>query len=182
MADHPDELLAFWFSEAIQPHWFNSTPALDREIGERFAALWERALAGQLDHWMTRAEGCLALVILLDQFPLNMYRGRPESFSGEAQARTVAEVAIRRGFDGELDGAGRSFLYMPYMHSENREDQARSVALYEAAGLQENLKFARHHQGIVERFGRFPHRNAILGRVSTPDELAWLASDEAFTG
>jgi len=131
---------------------------------------------------MTSAEGCLALVILLDQLPLNMFRGRPESFQTEAQARTIAGFAIKRGFDETLGGARRAFLYMPYMHSESPDDQDRSVQLYERAGLQDNLAFARHHREIVCRYGRFPHRNAILGRPSSREELEYLASDGAFTG
>lgn len=182
MAIEPQEILDYWFTEPVCRHWFSPTPELDQEIGDRFERLWVLASEGQLDHWMTSAEGCLALVILLDQFPLNMFRGRPESFQTEAQARTVAGVAIKRGFDETLSGARCAFLYMPYMHSENPDDQDRSVELYERAGLQDNLAFARHHREIVRRYGRFPRRNAILGRPSTPEELEYLSSEGAFTG
>lgn len=182
MAVEPQEILDYWFSAPVSKQWFSATEELDQAIGERFQHLWVQASEGQLDHWMTSAEGCLALVILLDQFPLNMFRGQPESFSTEAQARCVAGFAIKRGFDQALDGARLAFLYMPYMHSEDLQDQGTSVELYERAGLQDNLAFARHHREIVRRFGRFPHRNAILGRPSTPEELEYLASEGAFTG
>ena len=121
-------------------------------------------------------------MILLDQFPLNMFRGRPEGFATEADSRAVAERAIERGFDQALDDQGKAFLYMPFMHSEFLADQERSLALFAAAGLDANLKWARHHRDIVHRFGRFPHRNAVLRRQHTPDETEWLASPEAFRG
>lgn len=182
MAVEPREIIDYWFNEPVCRHWFSATPELDQEIGDRFQVLWGQAAAGLLDHWMTSAEGCLALVILLDQLPLNMFRGRLDSFRTEAQARSVAGFAIKREFDQCLESGQRAFLYMPYMHSEDLQDQDRSVALYEQDGLQDNLSFARHHREIVRRFGRFPHRNAILGRASTPAELEYLASEGAFTG
>ncbi len=176
------EVLDFWFSEAVRPLWFNATPEFDRELEGRFRGLWEAAAGGGLDHWQETPEGALALVIVLDQFPLNMFRGQPASFSTEAAARQVAEAAIARGFDTAMAPERRVFLYLPFMHSESLADQERSVALYDGAGHGDGPKWARHHRDIVRRFGRFPHRNAILGRESTPEELAWLASDEAFTG
>jgi uncharacterized protein (DUF924 family) len=178
----PEDLLQFWFHPKRQPFWFNSTPEFDREIGRRFGTLWQSGRDGELAHWETTPEGALALVILLDQFPLNMFRGRPEGFSTEAASREVAERAIERGFDRALDDQGKAFLYMPFMHSETLADQDRSLALLAAAGLDSNLKWAHHHRDIVGRFGRFPHRNAILGRQNTPEEKEWLASPEAFRG
>jgi uncharacterized protein (DUF924 family) len=178
----PESVLAFWFSEPHRNLWFRSTDAFDAEIRERFEGTVQRALDGQLDHWSTTARGALALVILLDQFPLNMYRNRPESFAGEATARAIADQALSRGFDAQLNTVEKAFLLLPFMHSEDLPDQERSVALFEAAGLENNLRWARHHQDIVRRFGRFPHRNAILGRNSTEEELAWLASPDAFHG
>lgn len=182
MAIEPQEILDFWFTEPVRSHWFSATPELDQEIANRFHRLWGQARDGQLDHWMTSAEGCLALAIVLDQFPLNMFRGQAESFATEAQSREVARFAIQRGFDRLLGDSQRAFLYMPFMHSESLEDQDRSVELFEAAGLKANLAFARHHRELIRRFGRFPHRNAILGRQSSREELDYLASDEAFTG
>lgn len=178
----PQSILEFWFSEPARQSWFDSTPEFDRELRDRFQRVWEAARDGRLAEWETSPDGALALVIVLDQFPLNMFRGRPESYATEAQSRGVAERAIARGFDRTLDDAGKAFLYIPYMHSEELEDQERSVALYEAAGLDDSLKWARHHRDIVRRFGRFPHRNAVLGRTNTADETAYLNAPEAFQG
>jgi uncharacterized protein (DUF924 family) len=124
----------------------------------------------------------LALVIVLDQFPLNMFRGQRESFATEAAAREAAVQAIAWGFDQSLTDEQKAFLYLPFMHSEDLADQDRAVALYEGAGLENSLKWARHHRELIRRFGRFPHRNAILGRPSTPEELAYLGSAGAFKG
>ncbi|HEY5789570.1 MAG TPA: DUF924 family protein [Gammaproteobacteria bacterium] len=177
-----EALLAFWFDPAHRPLWFRATPEFDAELGERFLATWEAARDDALHAWEATPRGALALVIVLDQLPLNMFRGQPESFATEAAARAVAARAIARGFDAALDDAGRAFLYLPWMHSETLADQDRAVALYAAAGLADNLKWAEHHREIVRRFGRFPHRNAILGRDSTAAEQAWLASPDAYGG
>jgi uncharacterized protein (DUF924 family) len=176
----PGELIDFWFSEPSRQHWFRSTPQHDRDIRSRFERLWEQARDGQLVHWEQSATGALALVILLDQLPLNMFRERPPGFSSEAQAREVADRAIARGFAAALTEEQKSFLYMPFMHSESPADQDRSVSLYAAAGLDDSLKWARHHREIIPRFGRFPHRNAILGRESTAEERQWLDSPEGY--
>ena len=121
-------------------------------------------------------------MIVLDQFPLNMYREQGLSFSTEAAAREVAQRAIERDFDQALDETGKSFLYLPFMHSESLADQDRAVTLYEQAGMSNNVHFANHHRDIVRRFGRFPHRNAALGRECTEEEREWLQSEEAFHG
>ncbi|HEY5604047.1 MAG TPA: DUF924 family protein [Gammaproteobacteria bacterium] len=178
----PEIILQFWFAETIKPLWFNSTPAFDAQLKERFLDRYHAALHGELSGWQQSAGGCVALVVLLDQFPLNMFRGQPESFAGEAKARDVARVALDNGFDQQLPNEQKAFLYMPFMHSERNEDQELSVRLYEAAGLKENLRFAIHHRDLVRRFGRFPHRNKILGRPSTVAEREYLASKEAFHG
>lgn len=179
-AVEPGALLEFWFAPGMEKRWFRSTPALDAEITERFADIWRVGRDGGLTSWEADRHGALALTILLDQLPLNMFRQRPESFSTEQAARQVAERAMARGFDRALDGARRQFFYLPFMHSESLADQERSVALFAAAGLADNLRFARHHRDIIARFGRFPHRNAILGRHSTDEERAWLASPQGF--
>ncbi len=176
------EIITFWFSERVRPMWFRSTPEFDDEVRERFLETWQRAAAGGLEHWRQSAEGMLALIIVLDQFPLHMFRGKAESFSTADQALVVAAEAVVKGLDRELEYGQLPFLYMPFMHSEKLDDQNRSVALFEAAGLEENLRFARHHRELIRRFGRFPHRNAILGRPSTAEELDYLASKEAFHG
>lgn len=178
----PEEILAFWFTEPVKSHWFNSSPELDEQIREHFVATWQAAQEGALADWEQTAEGACALVIVLDQFPLNMYRGEARSFSTEAASRQVAARAIARGFDQQLNDEQKVFLYMPYMHSEDLADQERAVAFYEAAGLRENAKYALHHRDIVQRFGRFPHRNHSLGRKNTEAEEAYLHSDEAFLG
>lgn len=176
------EILELWFSERVRPLWFNATPEFDQEIRERFVDVYRAAGAGALADWEVTPAGALALVIVLDQLPLNMFRHQPESFAMEAAARRVAARAIARGFDSQLTDAQKTFLYLPYMHSEDLSDQDESVALYEKAGLEDSLNFARHHRELIRRFGRFPHRNAILGRESTAEENAYLNSAEAFLG
>ncbi len=178
----PGDVLDFWFSDEVRPLWFDSTPAFDRRLRQEYEDLWQRARRGEFDHWLQSADGCLALVILFDQFPLNMYRGEAESFATETQALAAARTALERGFDRELPVERRAFLYMPFMHSEDAADQARSVELYAQPGLEKNYRFARHHRDIVAQFGRFPHRNAALGRDSTPAEIEYLNSKQAFTG
>jgi uncharacterized protein (DUF924 family) len=178
----PDEIIDFWFADATRKLWFDSTPEFDDELRTRFRDTWERARRGELDHWTETAEGCVALVIVLDQFPLNMFRGGADSYSTEAQARDVARIAIERGFDEDLETERKAFLYLPFMHSENLEDQQRALELFDQPGLESNLRFARHHHDIVKRFGRFPHRNAALGRVSSDAETEYLNSKQAFKG
>ncbi len=177
-----DDILTYWFSERIARHWFNSTPDIDREIKDRFETIWTLASQGELDDWLDSATGCLVLIILLDQMPLNMFRGQAKSFSTEARAVSIAKQAIQQAFDKQLPKEQLIFMYMPFMHSENMQDQNMAVELFRQAGLQENLKFAQHHLSIVERFGRFPHRNKILGRQSSQHELEYLDSDGAFKG
>lgn len=177
-----NELITFWFLEQVRPLWFNSTPEFDDELREHYLDTYRAALSGELAYWADTAEGALALIICLDQLPLNMFRGQVESFAGEAPSRRIAELAIEKGFDQSLDNAQKAFLYMPFMHSEDLADQDRVLELFEQAGLMDNLHWAKHHREIIVRFGRFPHRNVILGRESTAEEVAWLASDEAFAG
>jgi uncharacterized protein (DUF924 family) len=174
------DILDFWFSPRIAEHWFASTPALDAEIRACYQGLWMRAACGELDGWSDTPEGVLALAIVLDQLPLNMYRGKPAAFSTEQQAVALAKQAVARGYDKQVARERLLFLYLPLMHSEHPDDQDLSVRLFREAGLDPH--YPEHHRGIVRRFGRFPHRNAILGRESTPEELEYLASAEAFLG
>ena len=178
----PQEILDFWFSDEVRKLWFNSTAEFDALLRERYLSLWQQASRGELNHWMQTPEGCLALVIILDQFPLNMFRGEAQSFASEAQSRDVAQTAIQHNFDRALADQQRAFLYMPYMHSEALADQKRALELFDQPGLEGNLRFARHHHDIVEKFGRFPHRNKALGRKSSAAEIEYLNSKEAFTG
>ncbi|MCK4586154.1 MAG: DUF924 domain-containing protein [Gammaproteobacteria bacterium] len=177
-----NDILTLWFSERVEPLWYNSTPEFDQELRDKYLDTYQAALKGELSAWEETPQGALALVVCLDQFPLNMFRNRAESFAGEAPSRQVAARAIEKGFDQSLEGAQKVFLYLPYMHSEELTDQDRVLELFSKAGLEDNLKWANHHRDIVKRFGRFPHRNAVLGRQSTPEEIAYLSSDEAFTG
>ncbi len=176
------ELIEFWFSEEASKHWFNSTETFDQALIDTYEGTWMEAKQGELDHWQQSAAGSLALIIVLDQLPLNMFRGQAKSFSTEAQSREVARAAIEKGYDLELASNQESFMYMPFMHSEDLDDQALGVKLFNKPGLESNYRFARHHYGIIERFGRFPHRNKILGRESTDAEIEYLDSREGFRG
>lgn len=176
------EIIDYWYSDRIKKHWFSSTPELDNEIKNRYEKLWESASAGELDEWIGTPEGCLALIIILDQFPLNMFRGQAKSFQTENKAIEVAKAAINNDFAKELSTDKLSFLFMPLMHSENIEDQDLSVRLFEKYKLVNNLKFAQHHRSIVKKYGRFPHRNNILGRESTNAEIEYMMSKNSFKG
>jgi uncharacterized protein (DUF924 family) len=176
------QVLDYWYSEHSKAHWFASTPEIDQEIRTQFEATWQAASRHELDHWCQQADSCLALVIVLDQFPLNMYRGQEISFSTEAQARNMVNLALEKGFHQQIAKEKLSFLFLPFMHSENLADQEKSVQLFFDAGLDDNIPFAQHHRDIVARFGRFPHRNPILGRTSSPEELSYMQSSEGFKG
>lgn len=178
----PKEIIDYWFSARISQHWFSSVPELDDEIRDSYAMVWEKAAAGDLDGWAGDPNGSLALIIILDQFPLNMFRGEAKCFSTESKAMDVARHAIDRGFEERLPREQLAFLFMPFMHSERLEDQDLAVSLYRQYNLEANASFAEHHRKIVRRFGRFPHRNAILGRESSAVEISYLASDGAFKG
>jgi uncharacterized protein (DUF924 family) len=155
---------------------------LDQEILQKYGQTWELASLGNLDEWSMTPLGCLALVIILDQFPLNMFRGDAKSFSTEQKSIEITLKAIENNFHKKMDENKLSFLFMPLMHSENIEDQNLSVELFTEFNLKANIRFAEHHQNLIARFGRFPHRNGILGRKSTDAEINYLASKEAFTG
>jgi uncharacterized protein (DUF924 family) len=169
----PAEVIAFWF-EAGPKKWFNKDTAFDEQIRARFLPTYEAAVEGRLTFWEATAEGALALLIVLDQFPRNMFRGSPRTFAADALARAVAERAIARGFDRQLGLPKQNFFHLPFMHSENLTDQERCVDLARQAGDANTLKFAELHADIIRRFGRFPHRNAVLGRATTPEEQAFL--------
>ena len=167
-------VVEFW-REAGPDLWFAKERAFDRRFRERFAAEHAAAARGDLASWMGTPEGALALLILLDQYPRNAFRGTPRMYATDALARAHADLAIARGLDQQIDASMRLFVFLPFAHSEDPTDQARSVKL--AAQLGEpSLSHARGHQAIVRRFGRFPHRNSILGRPSTAEELSFLAA------
>ena len=169
------DVLEFWFSGDAREAWFHSSPAFDQAIRRRFAELFGRAAKDELEAWQTSAEGCLALCILLDQMPRNMFRGDPRAFATDQAARAVAEHALARGFDRELTSERKQFIYLPFMHSEKLDDQLRALELFESRGMAENRRFAENHVAIIRRFGRFPHRNAVLGRPSTEAEAGYLS-------
>lgn len=173
----PDDVIHFWVDEVGEKRWFDSDPALDADIRNRFAHAYGMARDDKLSDWQDSAEGTLAVLILLDQFPRNMFRGRAEAFATDAQAREIAKRAIARGFDLASPVSLRSFFYLPLMHSENAADQDRCVSLIaERIGEDSrNYPFALGHRETIRRFGRFPARNAALGRQSTPEEAQFLA-------
>ena len=167
------DVLAFW-REAGAEKWFKKNTSFDDAIRARFLATYEAAATEKLSHWEQTREGALALVIVLDQLPRNMFRGDARTYAADPLARVVAERAIAQGFDRETPAAERQFFYLPFEHSESLPDQERCCALFRSTGDAEQLKWAEHHAGIIRRFGRFPHRNAVLGRVTTPEEQAFL--------
>ena len=169
----PADVLAFWRA-AGKDKWYTKNDAFDAEVRRRFLGLWQQAAAGQLATWEATDDGALALVIVLDQFPRNMFRGDARTFSTDAKALEVASRAIARGVDKRIDPGLVEFLYMPFMHSERLADQERCIALFQGGGRPDNVKFAQVHADIVRRFGRFPHRNQVLGRATTPEEQAFL--------
>lgn len=169
----PAEILAFW-RDAGREKWFEKDDAFDRAISERFSAVHAEAAAGKHDDWTATPDGSLALILLFDQFSRNLFRGSPETYTRDEKARGIASRAIEAGFDLKVDPTLRKFFYMPFMHSESLPDQQRCVVLSHAVGDAELLQYARHHLGIIRRFGRFPHRNAILGRHTAPAEQAFL--------
>jgi uncharacterized protein (DUF924 family) len=169
----PAELVAFWWT-AGPDKWFNKDDTFDAELRTRFLPTYEAAAAGQLAAWEATAEGALALLLVLDQFSRNMFRRDPRAFAADTLARLIAARAIERGFDQQYPVPRRRFFYLPFEHSEDLADQERSVALVRASGDEEGLLFAIDHADIIRRFGRFPHRNAVLGRATTAEEQVFL--------
>jgi uncharacterized protein (DUF924 family) len=183
-----DEVLDFWFGPEGEPGygefreaWFRKDPEFDAEVTGRFAGLYEAAAAGDLDGLRDDARSCLALVIVLDQFPRNMFRGDGRTHATDGVALETAKYAVDHALDRELPAFQKMFVYMPFMHSENVDDQRRSVELFgrlaEEPGAPDVTSYAVGHREIVERFGRFPHRNEILGRQTTPEEAEFLTTE-----
>lgn len=169
-----EQVLAFWFGEMKPEQRFAKDDAVDATIRQRFGALLAELSQGVPDAWTSEPRSLLAAVIVLDQFSRNLNRGRPEAFAQDGAALALTRKALARGDDGALSAEERQFLYMPLMHSEAMDDQEACIGLMERAGLVESADFARRHRDIIARFGRFPHRNAALGRMSTPEEIAFL--------
>jgi uncharacterized protein (DUF924 family) len=180
-----DEILAFWFGVPGEPSygkqrsfWFNKKPEFDQELRHRFLSVYQQAAAGYLDRWQASSQGCLALILLFDQFSRNMFRGTPQAFATDSQAIATAEYAIAKGFDQELMTVQRWFIYLPFEHSENLAHQHQAVELFSTLSNDpdsaESINYATRHLVVIERFGRFPHRNKILGRITTPEEAEFL--------
>ena len=169
-----EEVLKFWFDELSPDDWFKSDETVDSHIRERFGELHEALQEQVPQSWRSDARAYLAAVIVLDQFPRNMYRGASRAFATDDAALSLAKEALVRGFDRELSIVERKFLYMPFEHSENSAEQARSIELFGTLGNELDLDYARRHKEIIDRFGRFPHRNAALGRISSPEEIEFI--------
>ena len=174
-----DEVLAFWFEELTPDDWFGGGDEVDDRIRERFLALHEALRDGVPESWRATARGMLAAVIALDQFPRNMYRGAREAFAADPTALALATEGIELGLDRELSNDERKFFYLPFEHSEDPAVQARSVELFAALEDEDTLGYALRHKEIIDRFGRFPHRNEALGRESTPEELEFLTEPDS---
>jgi len=170
----PDDILRFWFEETPEAAWWKVDPAFDDRLRARYQALLVQAAAGELQAWRSTAHGRLAEVLVLDQFPRNIHRGTPLAFAHDPMALVLSQEAVRCGALAELTPAQRSFLLLPYMHSESRAIHALAELLYREHAPASNLEFELRHKAIIDRFGRYPHRNAILGRASTPEELDFL--------
>lgn len=170
----PQSILQFWFTELTPKHHFAKDPALDDSIRTRFGATLEAAARCELFAWRATPEGRLAEILVLDQFSRNVYRDTRQAFAQDALALALAQELVASGQDRNLPLAQRSFAYMPYMHSESALVHTQAARLFAQPGMEDTLRFEQRHQAIIERFGRYPHRNAILGRPSTPEELAFL--------
>lgn len=173
------EILDFWLDAGYEK-WFQGGNAFDAECRDGFLDAHHSAARRELEGWLETADGALALVILLDQIPRNIFRGSGHAFATDGLAREVANRAIEAGFDTQVDDTLRFFLYMPFEHGEDMADQDRSVALFEGLGDEKLMKYATAHRDVIDRFGRFPHRNAALGRTNTPEEQAWLDAGGGF--
>lgn len=171
---HAQDILTFWFTELTPQQHFAKDAALDDRIRQRFAATLEAAVRCELFAWRATPEGRLAEILVLDQFSRNIYRDTPQAFAQDPLALALAQELVANGLDASLAPTQRTFAYMPYMHSESRAIHAQSIALFTQLGIERQLDFALRHQAIVERFGRYPHRNAVLGRSSSADEVAFL--------
>jgi uncharacterized protein (DUF924 family) len=168
------DILSFWFEEIEPEQQFEKDPAFDETIRSRFGAAYEAAAAGDLDHWEADHASCLALVILLDQFSRNMFRDNARMYESDAKVLAIAKRAVADGGYKSLPQDQQRFLFLPYEHSEDLEDQKTCMTLMETLDDKSNVEYARNHLVIVERFGRFPHSNAIVGRTSTAEEIAFL--------
>ncbi len=168
------QILEFWFDEIEPRQWWQKSDDFDRNISERFGKLHNMARAGELFTWRETPQGALAEIILLDQFSRNIYRDKPESFACDPMAVALSQCAINQGFDSQLGEDQRVFFYMAFMHSESRIIHQQAVRYFEQLGIESYLDFEMKHKAIIDKFGRYPHRNLILGRSTTDEELEFL--------
>jgi uncharacterized protein (DUF924 family) len=189
MTDFPSirDILDFWFLPLADPDhgkprklWWEATPALDAEIRARFGSALERAITGEFDHWRRSPDGALALVVLCDQLARNMHRRTARAFSGDSKSLETARFALAHGYPAAFSRHLRQFFFMPFHHSEQLADQKLACALFGALDDEESMKYALEHRDVVARFGRFPHRNDVLGRPCTADELAYLKDADRY--
>jgi len=179
-ASSPDDILNFWFKEITPREWYFKDLQFDALIKDRFGVLYAAAVAGELKSWRQTSNGALAEIIILDQFSRNMYRDSPDAFAADSQAIELAKLAIEKGQDKEIkDPDQLAFLYMPFMHSESKEVHEMAVKLFKQPGLEQNYEFELKHKAIIDRFGRYPHRNQVLGRQSTPEEIEFLKEKDS---
>lgn len=171
----PDEILKFWFEDIERSLWFKKDADFDKLLADRFGALHTQASLGEMHVWRDTPHGRLAEIIVLDQFSRNLFRDSAKAFAQDGMALVLAQEAVRCGADAPLTSQERVFLYMPYMHSESLAIHETAVRLFTVNGIQNNLDYELKHQAIIARFGRYPHRNALLGRTSTPEELEFLS-------
>lgn len=169
-----DKVIKFWFEELSSADWFEVNLSLDKKITETFLPLFESAIKGELFPWRHSAQGRLAEIIILDQFSRNIFRGRPQAFSQDAMAVALAQHAVEMKIDSQLNEVEKPFLYMPYMHSESLIVHDEAVKLFSAPGLEHYLDYEKRHKVIIEKFKRYPHRNNILKRESSPAEITFL--------
>lgn len=170
----PNDILAFWFDEQTEKNWFVKDEAFDEEIRQRFGECYQRVIQGEMVTWREELKGRLAEIIVLDQFSRNMFRDSGKAFAQDGMALVLAQEALKVSGRELLTAKERSFLYMPFMHSESRVIHQQAFELFSEAGLENNLAFEKRHAEIIERFGRYPHRNQVLNRQSTPAELTFL--------
>lgn len=176
MRDTKQEVLSFWFEETMPQQWFQKSDAFDQEITERFQVTYDMARKGLCNDWTKDADGVLALCLVLDQFPRNMFRDTPKAFETDNQILLIVKEALHKGYDALLNPVKRKFMYMPFMHSEDLKDQKKSVSLFETMKKDDPVtyEYAVKHMEVIEKFGRFPHRNDVLGRASTVEEMDYL--------
>lgn len=182
MRDTKYEIIHFWFEETEPQQWFQSSSILDERIAERFGVNYDMAKDGLCNNWAIDAEGALALIIVLDQFPRHMFRGTPQAFETDQNALLIAKEAVHKGFDQVLEPVKRGFLYLPFQHSEILSDQKKSLQLYGAMADTNPAgdMYAKRHFEPIEKFGRFPHRNEVIGRESTEEEIEFLKTHKGF--